>query len=212
MEYFNRIISIGQDCGVAGSLREKLYKDSSYPFDWNVTNLKFIKESFNSKFKNFETIFDECITSGSGSLKFKNDIYFYHDDKKVNENLKKKYLRRTVRLNNLLNQNKKILFIRKCKNDTIKDVIELKEIIKKNYPNLKFKILLLNNIKEETILDEYIIHKYKEIDCFLYYNNNNDIYTHRNKKKAYDCVFKELNEFKSEKFIQPVNRDISEIN
>ena len=46
MEYFDRIISIGQDCGVAGSLRKKGYKESSYPFDWSVTNLNFIKESF----------------------------------------------------------------------------------------------------------------------------------------------------------------------
>ena len=32
MEYFDRIISLGQDCGVAGSLRTIKYKEFSYPF------------------------------------------------------------------------------------------------------------------------------------------------------------------------------------
>ena len=208
MEYFDRIISLGMDCGVAGSLRNIGYKDFSYPFDWNVTTLKFIINSFNSKFKNFENIFDKCEKSGNGSLKYDNSIYFFHDDKKVTNNLKQKYIKRSLRLNNLLNSNKKILFIRKAPNDKIKDIQLLKKEIIINYPNLKFKLLLLNNIKKENIYDEYIIHKYKDSKCFLSYNN--DIYLHQSREKAYNCVFEELKNFKSPTFKQPSNRDSTE--
>lgn len=208
MEYFDRIISIGQDCGVAGSLRNIKYKECSYPFDWNVTSLEFIITSFKENFKNFETIFNDCEKSGNGFLKYKNHIYFYHDDKQVNSNIIKKYSKRSLRLNALLNENKTVLFVRKCKTDSIKDVQVLKECIISSYPNLKFKILLINNIKED-ITDDKIIHKYKEQSCFLTYRN--DIYTHTNMEKAYGCVYEELENFDSVIFVQPKNRDNNEI-
>ena len=205
MEYFDRIISIGQDCSVAGSLRKLKYKEFSYPFDWNVTNLEFIIECFNCKFTNFKNILNKCSTSSNGSLKYNNSIYFYHDDKSISNNFKSKYIKRSTRLNDLLNENKKILFVRKAPNDRIKDIQILKNIIIKNYPNLYFKILLINNIKNDNISDDYIIHKYKNLDCFLSFNN--DAYEHRNKKKAYKCVYEELKNFNSQIFKQPIYRD-----
>lgn len=205
MEYFDRIISLGEDCSVAGSLRNIKYKEFSYPFDWTVTKLNFIINSFNSKFTIFETIFDKCIRSGNGHLKYEDKIYFYHDSKSVNKALKDKYIRRGKRLNDLLNSNKKILFIRKCATDTFANICLLKDIIRFHYPHLNFRILLVNNIKNETNYDNYITHIYKELDCFVSYEN--DVYSHRNQKLAYDTIYEEVKKFKSIEFEQPKYRD-----
>jgi hypothetical protein len=149
-QYYYRIIPIGSDCGVAGSLRKIGYKEASYCFDWMVTKLNFIIDSFNSKFKNFETLFEKCETSGNSYLKCNNNVYFYHDDKTVTNALKQKYIKRSKRLHELCkNCKKEILFIRKAAgaggggggDDTIEDVLKLKEAIIHNYPDLKFKIL-----------------------------------------------------------------------
>lgn len=204
MEYFDRIISLGQDCGVAGSLRTIKYKEFSYPFDWNITSLNFIIECFKNKFQNFENIINDCIPSKNGKLKYKNDIYFYHD---ITKEIKEKYIKRGLRLHNLLNEDKKILFVRKAPNDLIQDIKFLKKTIQENYPNLNFKILLLNNIENENINDEHIIHKYYNLDCFVSYNN--DVYKHRNMKRGYKCVYQELKNFDSIKFEQPEKRDIN---
>ena len=40
--YYFRVISLGADCVVAGSLRKCGYKECSYCFDWNITTLDFI--------------------------------------------------------------------------------------------------------------------------------------------------------------------------
>jgi hypothetical protein len=36
-EYYHRIIPLGGDCSVAGSLRKIGYKETTYGFDWTVT-------------------------------------------------------------------------------------------------------------------------------------------------------------------------------
>ena len=40
-EYYHRIISLGGDCSVAGSLRKIGYRDTTYGFDWTVTKLNY---------------------------------------------------------------------------------------------------------------------------------------------------------------------------
>ena len=208
MEYFDRIISLGQDCSVAGSLRNIKYKDFSYPFDWNVTKLEFIIDCFTNKFNNFNEIFINCEKSGNGKLKYKNKIYFYHEPKKLNDNFKKKYLIRSNRLINLLDDDKKILFVRKAPFDTIDNILILKNIINNNFPKLNFKILLINNIKN-ICNDKFIIHVFKPIETFLKFEN--DIYIHRNQKLSYESVYNEISKFKSIKFKQPNKRDIIDL-
>lgn len=202
MEYFDRIISLGQDCGVAASLRKFKFKDSSYPFDWNITNIKFIADCFRTKFDIFNEISDCLERSGNGRLKYKNRIYFYHDSINLEtNNIKSKYLRRSLRLHDLLCQDKKILFIRKAPNDTIDEIQHVIKLIKKNYPKLKFKILLINNLKEKNINPNFIIHRYKDIKSFN--KCENDIYRHIDEIMGYKCVCDELKKFKSQKFKQP---------
>ena len=208
-QYYYRVISLGGDCSVAGSIRKSEYKESSYPFDWTVSKLTFIIDCFNSKFKIFENLFSKCEKSGNGKLKYNNSVYFYHDDHNVSNALKQKYINRAKKLQTLLNETRKnILFIRKGKTDTIKDILKLKEAIIYNYPNLQFRILFLNNIvNSDNYLDENIIYKYSDKECFLYYNRSTDIYKHSNSKKSYKSVYNELKTIKSEKFIQPPHRD-----
>lgn len=208
--YFDRIISLGQDCGVAGAMRTIGYKEYSYPFDWNVTFLEYIFECFNNKFSNFDEIFKNTTFDNLGHVNYKNICYFYHDKKNIIDNeIIDKYKRRGERLNNLLNSNKRILFIRKDKQATTKDMILLKELIIKKYPNLKFKILLLHNDKNEKINDDdYIIYKYVKIDCFIRESKKNPgIFEHTNGKLAYDCVYDQLKNYSSVKFPQPKHRD-----
>jgi len=209
--YYFRVISLGADCAVAGSLREIGYKECSYCFDWTVTTLDFVIDCFNTKFKIFENLFEKCEVSGNKSLKYNNSIYFYHEVKKVSNALKEKYIKRSKRLHDLLSETKEnILFIRKGENNTIKDVQELKNAIIHNYPNLKFKILLLNNIKQDNVVDNHIIHKYWSQSCFIKYNEKKDIWYYESKKthsKSYDCVYQELKKINSEKFEQPKHRD-----
>jgi hypothetical protein len=209
MNDYYRIIPLGGDCGVAGSLRKIGYKEKSYCFDWVVSNLDFIIESFETEFKIFENLFLNCKKSGNGKLKYNNSIYFYHDDNTVSDNLKNKYINRSKRLHTLLSEikEKKILFIRKGKNNSVKDVTKLKNIIINNYPDLKFKILLVNNIRDNSYSDEHIIHKYYSEDCFLTYCETEDIYRHSNTEKAYQCIYDELKNINTEKFIQPSYRD-----
>ena len=207
--YFDRIISLGQDCGVAGGMRNIGYKECSYPFDWNVTFLEYIFECFNNKFSNFDEIFKNSKIGSYGIVNYKNICHFYHDKKYIiDKEIIDKYKRRGKRLNNLLNSSKRILFIRKDKDTKIKDMILLKELIIKKYPNLKFKILLLNNDKNEKTNDDYIIHKYIGSDCFLEESNRKPgIFKHTNIKLAYSCVYDELKNYSSVKFSQPDIRD-----
>ncbi len=213
MEYYDLIISLGQDCSVAGSLRNLKYKNASYPFDWNVTSLNFVLKSFETKFTTFICDWNEYVPSQKGHIKEKNNsIEFSHDssfkDLQLNIQSKRKfvekYKRRCDRINTILNEKKRILFVRKGQFDSVSQLSDLKNIIKRNYPTIIFKILLINNIKE-TSDDDDIIHIFKKEICFLEYKN--DIYRHRSAKIAYNSIYEEISKFKSKKFDQPKYRD-----
>lgn len=200
--FFDRIISLGGDCSIAGSLRDLKYKEASYMFDWVVSDIDFVIKSFETEFKIFDNLFKHCVKSGNGQLKYDDKIYFYHDSPIVNNEIKQKYIRRSNNLKKLLNSGKKILFVRKSKNDGLSKIKKLKNIIKKTFPSLSFKILLINNIKENNN-DKDIIHIYKSsIECFLNYDNKKDIYSHMNQKKSYKVAFDEINKFISIKIKQ----------
>ena len=217
--YFDKIISIGQDCSVGEGLRQLKFKDASYPFDWSITSLEFIKDSFFTKFNNFNNILTDCVKTINNKIKLKNNsVYFYHDilyselNNKTKNIMINKYIKRSQRLHNLLieySKNKKsILFIRKSPFDTYDNINDLKIIIMNNYPNLNFKILLINNVKNENIInDDNILYEYLSEENFVYDLKNNDIYGYIDQKMAYNNIKNIINKFNSEKYDQPSKRD-----
>lgn len=217
--YFDKIISIGQDCSVGEGLRQLKFKEASYPFDWSITSLEFIKDSFFTKFNNFNNILTDCVKTINNKIKLKNNsVYFYHDilyselNNKTKNIMINKYIKRSQRLHNLLieysKNNKSILFIRKSPFDTYDNINDLKIIIMNNYPNLNFKILLINNVKNENIInDDNILYEYLSEENFVYDLKNNDIYGYIDQKIAYNNIKNIINKFNSEKYVQPLKRD-----
>jgi hypothetical protein len=205
---FDEIISLGNNCSIATTLRNLKQRNLAYPFDWNITHLSFLIYIFSNKFKNLDIIFNDCDKfkkkCNETKIKYKDMIFFYHDNDNI-QKLKDKFTKRFNRLDTLLNSNKNILFVRHSKTDTIENLIELKDIIRKNYPMLKFKILLINNIKE-TIVNEFIIHYYLDSKCFLHKIRENN-YHYVDTKLTHKTMLKILSTFKSPKYEQPSNRD-----
>ena len=198
---FDRMVSIGGDCGVAGGLRNHKFKEFAYPFDWNVTLLPFIIKCFESRFTIFDTALNNCVKSGNQHFKYNDLIYFYHDNMNVvDESFREKYKKRSARFIELLESDKSLLLIRKFSTDTIQDLMELEKVIENNYPNLNFSILLINNIHETENPSKRIIHKYAERDCFL--TLANDVYG-VSQEKSYGCVTDTLREYSSVTFPQP---------
>ncbi len=207
---FNHFISLGEDCSVAAACRLLQYKDASYPLDWSVSKIEKIYEAFENKFNNF--FMEDKITFCSKKYikDINNYIYYYHDIKYDdfinNKDLTiEKYNRRCNRIKNLLNSNKTILFIRKSNTDTINDIIKLKNIIIKSYPNLNFNILFITN--KEYNNDQHIYTEYIESKYFLIFENNE--YNHQVKTDIlYNIIANIIKKYNiTNTFIQPENRD-----
>lgn len=171
------IIPVGIDCGIADALRKLNLRDVAFPFDWNVTYsgvADIIKNDFESfvpmrRFGIQKDRTESCVFN-------KYDVLFIHEDwqnKKSEE--QEKYYKRIARFKEVLESTRDtIYFIRKghmfhthreyyFKND-IESVVELAQVLKEKYPNLKYKIFLIlccpscYNINEHyKIPDENII-------------------------------------------------------
>ena len=136
------IVSLGVDCGVANFLKENGLRNFSLPFDW-VVSYGGVSNILKNKFSNYIP---------------KNNSQFNHDDnvKFIHENFPAdidKMNRRIDRFLKLLDSDGEIIFLRKGHsehhhteskviNDDLLDCEELHDIIKQNYKNLKFKIIL----------------------------------------------------------------------
>jgi len=136
------IVSLGVDCGVANFLKENGLRNFSLPFDW-VVSYGGVSNILKNKFSNYIP---------------KNNLQFNHDDnvKFIHENFPAdidKMNRRIERFLKLLDSDGEIIFLRKGHsehhhteseiiNDDLLDCEELYDIIKQDYKNLKFKIIL----------------------------------------------------------------------
>jgi len=136
------IVSLGVDCGVANFLKENGLRNFSLPFDW-VVSYGGVSNILKNKFSNYIP---------------KDNSQFNHDDnvKFIHENFPAdidKMNRRIDRFLKLLDSDGEIIFLRKGHsehhhteseiiNDDFLDCEELYDIIKQNYKNLKFKIIL----------------------------------------------------------------------
>lgn len=191
---YDYIISLGCNCSVSNSLRDMNIKKDTFLFDWNHTHIIKILETFKNKFTNFFDVTNiRPVHNGFAELINDNDnievenwkIKYVHDKKEITKGkinvILEKYNRRSLKLLNLLNSNNKILFIRIAtyyKNE-YEEIIELVEIIKQNFPNCDFKIILISGEKIDNKNDniiffhEDIINKFSDMKKNItekYYN------------------------------------------
>ena len=214
-KYYDYIISLGNDCSIAGNLRKLKFKEASYPFDWNITSIHFILECIINKFDNIHKLIDKCNLNKKKKLYYNNEIIFQHENTDLEEekkNIINKYKTRGKRLHELCLTNKHILFVRKGEKDTLDELEKIKKAFEKTYPTLKFKILLINNIPMEIDNNNTgkIINYNIDSDCFLEIDNNNFFFgaSHRDSKKSYENVFNILSNFSSKEYVQPKYRDL----
>lgn len=188
MEYYDRVIPLGMDCGVASSLMKAGFREFACPFDWNVATLPFIIDSIATQFNNFDEVLRPgklrrgCNRRSCHCMHYNEVIHFPHESLEQPETLRRKYLRRGARLHSLLGGHETVLFVRKAPNDSKNDISKLCETIGQQYPDLRYRVLLINNIRDETFTHERVLHAYKELECFLRYDGH--LYEHRNKAEA----------------------------
>lgn len=155
-------VSLGNSCSIAYNLNLCNLRGEAYPFDWvRVTNLNNITSLIENKFEDFldinTFIFKEFsdkfeVNNKLGSYIYKNNYCcFYHEfenriDKEKILSFKDKYKRRINRFLDLLNSDKKIIFIREEFGKI--SITKINKFIKKLYdfnPNINFKIILITN-------------------------------------------------------------------
>lgn len=150
-------VSIGIDCDVANFLNKYNLRKASLPFDWNVS-YNGVSKCIENNFKNFTEPLSADRINGD-------DIYFHHDFldvAKISEE-KDKYHRRCQRLLNLFEtadayDGEFVLFIRKghlCYHHEeqkgkykdimcdVEDAKRLDKVLRRKYPHLKYKIIVL---------------------------------------------------------------------
>ncbi len=178
---FDEIISLGHSCQVATQLKRKGLRESSFPYDWLVSeNMDSIITDFENGFTNFfrledlvlDGICDEC-----SRVVDKRTNYIYQHIFQVGLSIEEEFprvkeilQRRVCRLLHILNdKDKSVLFIRT--NATLKEQERLNEAIKK-YPS-NVNVLVINHIKDRGI--KQIFNGLDRICCIEMFDENDNI-------------------------------------
>ena len=231
-----KYISLGFNCNVALALRECNLNEATNVFDWLVSHpkniLNILKENIT------EVLIDDLIFLDFSMEKQKyyitdnnkikrvydknNNLIFSHDYDGTQESIittKHKYKRRIIRLNNILTENNKILFIFSGKSDhkdyinnshsiiSLEDKTECKQYLfylqeisnylKKSFPKLNFHILAFNLFnKHKDFEKDNFSYKYLG-DCGGRQNMENRIKDFLNKLKNNNLepIYNNLNKF-----------------
>lgn len=141
------LVSLGPNCHTAGILQKLGYKTCSYPFDWNLTNIKIINYCIQTNCVDFidrsNYIISKnkigCVTLKSDSLPYL-DPMFVHKNQIENEKDYRYTLRCVERFNNLQTINKHILFVYTAYNgeNLFSDgIIELQNTLNAKYINYR---------------------------------------------------------------------------
>lgn len=166
MEKYDEIISLGTNCNPGLSLRELNIKKETYPFDWIRSNSKIIYDLLlngRDKYISFNTIkSDDYYTKHLDSIDIINfpeshinyyGQYFTHYYHLTTNEVIDKFNNYFNRFFNILNSNKKVLFIhsheeylyhkksRDNKLEFYNYLCKINDIIEEKYPNLSFEIL-----------------------------------------------------------------------
>ena len=175
MKTFDEIISLGTQCDPGLSLRTLNLKKETYPFDWVRSNSKIIYDVLLNGRDRYLTFDNEksndFYTKHLDNLDFKDKKpmhinsygqYFTHYTSNSIDELKNKFNRYFDRYFELLNSNKKVLFIhtheeynyhkksRDNKVELYNYLCKINDLLKEKYPNLKFNIINIdinNNFK-----------------------------------------------------------------
>ena len=169
-------------------------------FDWLVTSMKSINQILENTPIIFESNYIYRKSLNTTSINFKNfdlltshhDIHEFNDNS-INE-ITEKYIRRYERLISTIKKQKKINFIRYCKNSTNIEEEEIlifyKNIMKIN-PNLLFNFILISDCNDLVIPNSLL----KENIIYINLNNyvDDDIVNETDNYykiiKTYKCVF-----------------------
>lgn len=156
-EEYDEAVSLGTSCQAAWYLQGYGLRHWAYPFDWMVTPPHALLAFIKNKGKNFlekENLQTLEVLPGTPSILHvvdtKYDIHLIHDfyfpDMKNYNSVKAKYTRRIKRFFNLLESNKRVLFIRVQFSRS--EALLLDELLHKLYPDLKYTLLVLSDAPE----------------------------------------------------------------
>ena len=191
----------GNACAIRQSINNNTNNSTETQFfDWLVASLKSVNEILENKPIIFDNNYTYPNPLNTTSINFKNfDLLIsHHDINEFNDNsineITEKYTRRYKRLINTIKEQKKINFIRYCKNQ---ENIEEEEIIKfynnivSINPKLSFNFILISDYNNLEI--PHNLFKYNLIYINLNNYINDDILNEENEYfrtiKKYKCVF-----------------------
>ncbi len=191
----------GNACAIRQSINNNTNNSTETQFfDWLVASLKSVNEILENKPIIFDNNYTYPNPLNTTSINFKNfDLLIsHHDINEFNDNsineITEKYTRRYKRLINTIKEQKKINFIRYCKNQ---QNIEEEEIIKfynniiSINPKLSFNFILISDYNNLEI--PHNLFKYNLIYINLNNYINDEILNEENEYfrtiKKYKCVF-----------------------
>ena len=195
-------IPIGIDCDVAFMCKEFNMRNCAYPFDHIVTYdgiTKILENNFNNFIPEInENTINNHVFDKNYNTKFIHDNFLLQEDKD-------KYKRRIDRFLEILNTNKKIVFIKKGHSihhhnelhnivNEYEEVKKLNEYLKTNYKNLDYEIVIILlckkcncNINNENI-DNIKLYRYNDIPT-VENQFQNTLITKAYFKKIFENIF-----------------------
>jgi hypothetical protein len=149
---YNHIVSLGYNCEVTNGILEVQMRDAAYPFDWIFSKMWKINEMLRTRFSNFflkENLIVARYKKNPAKEK-DNGFIYVHDgpydilcqDNNEYINAKEKYNRRILRLLEILDSGKSVLFVRVVYDDIIDEHLDFVNILSNLYPNSKFHLLV----------------------------------------------------------------------
>jgi hypothetical protein len=176
---YDYIIPIGSNCRIGEALNTLNYRKVSLPIDWTLTTTKSVYDGFKDEFKDyFNNLYCVIDVYNLPKSQFKclfNKKYRINitHENEVNESEINKYNRRIKRLLEILNSDKKVLFIRNLLDCNVIDGVhkvylnnelkinpkcndlfwlyKLKDLLKEKYSKLEHDLLIIhyNTIDEK---------------------------------------------------------------
>uniref|UniRef100_A0A6C0IIS9 Papain-like cysteine peptidase n=1 Tax=viral metagenome TaxID=1070528 RepID=A0A6C0IIS9_9ZZZZ len=164
-----KYISIGPNCHSAGCLKLLKLKESSYPFDWMLSDIKIVIDCIEDNFVKFLNTENYYTKTDDKKIyhKYYNNLIFVHRDP-TTENDYSYTLRCVERWNNLQYCNDEICFLYTTyrNNINIEQINILHGLLIQKFSNIR--ILIFNYIKVDLV--SQIKHEYIENDIYTIIN------------------------------------------